>query len=165
MSVLAHCYHIKTVRKYMFLVFFKKKIIWRIIVLQNFVVFCHISTRISHRYTHVSSLPDLPAISLPNPLQPAAEPLFEFPESHSKFPMAICFTRGIVNFYVTLSLHLPISFLSFHLVHRSILHVCFPIAALKINSSVLSLSDSLNMCQYTKLLFLFLTYLTLYNGL
>ena len=32
---------------------------WRIIALQNFVVFCHISTRISHRYTHVHSFPNL----------------------------------------------------------------------------------------------------------
>ena len=48
--------------------FFFKFFNWRIIALQNFVVFCHISTRISHRYTHVSCLPDLPPISLPTPL-------------------------------------------------------------------------------------------------
>ena len=40
---------------------------WRIIALQNFVAFCHTSIRISHRYTHVPSLPDLPPISLPIP--------------------------------------------------------------------------------------------------
>ena len=40
---------------------FKKNFFnWRIIALQNFVVFCHTSTRISHRYTHVPSLPSLP---------------------------------------------------------------------------------------------------------
>ena len=72
-------------------------------------------------------------------LQPVAEPLFEFPESHSKFPLAICFTRGIINFYVTLSIRLPFSLLSSHVVHRSVLYVCFSIAALKINSSVPSL--------------------------
>ena len=38
---------------------------WRIIALQNFVVFCHTSTRIS--YTHVPSLPNLPPISHPAP--------------------------------------------------------------------------------------------------
>ena len=38
---------------------------WRIIALQNFVVFYHTSIRISHRYTHVPSLLDLPPISLP----------------------------------------------------------------------------------------------------
>ena len=36
---------------------------WRIITLQNFVVFCHTSTKISHRYTHVPSLLNLPSIS------------------------------------------------------------------------------------------------------
>ena len=30
-------------------------------------------------------------------LQPVTEPLFEFPESYSKFPLAIYFTYGIVN--------------------------------------------------------------------
>ena len=30
------------------------------------MVFCHTSTRISHRYTHVPSLPNLPPVSLPN---------------------------------------------------------------------------------------------------
>ena len=39
---------------------------WRIIALQNFVVFCHIPVRISHRYTHVPSLLSLPPISLPS---------------------------------------------------------------------------------------------------
>ena len=31
------------------------------------MVFCHSSTRISHRHTHVPSLPNLPPISLPTP--------------------------------------------------------------------------------------------------
>ena len=37
---------------------------WRIIALQNFVVFCQTSTWISHRYTYISSFLNLP-ISLP----------------------------------------------------------------------------------------------------
>ena len=37
---------------------------WRIIALENFVVFCHTSTRISHRCTHVPSFPNLPPTSL-----------------------------------------------------------------------------------------------------
>ena len=74
----------------------------RIIALQNFVVFCRTSTRISHRYTHVPSLLDL----LPSPtLQPVSEALFEFPESYSKFPLAICFTYGTVNSCYSLHLH------------------------------------------------------------
>ena len=39
----------------------------RIFPLQNFVVFCHTSTKISHRYIHVPSLPKLPPLSLPIP--------------------------------------------------------------------------------------------------
>ena len=38
---------------------------WRIIALQNFVVFCHTSTWISHRYTYIPSLLNLPPISHP----------------------------------------------------------------------------------------------------
>ena len=37
---------------------------WRIIALQNFVVFCQTSTWISHRYTYVPFLLNLPPISL-----------------------------------------------------------------------------------------------------
>ena len=36
---------------------------WRIIALQNFVVFCQTSTWISHRYTYIPSLLNLPPIS------------------------------------------------------------------------------------------------------
>jgi len=57
-------------------------------------------------------------------------------ESHSKFPLAIYFPYGIVNFHVTLSIHFTFSLLPSHHVHRSVLYICFSIAALKINSSV-----------------------------
>ena len=128
------------------------------------MVFCHTSTRISRRYIHVPSLPNLP----PRPpshlhphlnLQPVTEPPFEFPESYSKFPLAICFTHGVVNFYVTLSINLPFSLLPFPNLHRSVLYVCFSTAALKINSSVPSLQIPY-ICQYTIFIFLFLTYFT-----
>ena len=39
------------------------------------------------------------------------EPLFEFPESYSEFPLAIYFTYGSVSFHVTLSIHLTLSIL------------------------------------------------------
>ena len=42
-------------------------------------------------------------------LQVDTEPLFEFPEPHSKFSLAICFTHGSVSFCVTLSIHLTLS--------------------------------------------------------
>ena len=45
----------------------KKKINWRIVALQNVVVFCHTSTRVRHKCTHVPSLLDFPPISLPIP--------------------------------------------------------------------------------------------------
>ena len=39
---------------------------WRIIALQNFVVFCQTSTWVSHRYTYIPSLLILPPISFPS---------------------------------------------------------------------------------------------------
>jgi len=81
-------------------------------------------------------------------LQPVAELLFEFPESYSKFPLAIWFTHAIVNFYVTLSIHLPLSLLFSHLVRRSVLYLCFSIAALKINASVPSLISHVYVSVY-----------------
>ena len=80
----------------------------------------------------------LPSSSPPHP-QPFAESMFEVPESYSKFPLAIYFTYGFVNVYVTFSIGLPFSLFSSHSIHRSVLYVCFSIAALKINSSVPSL--------------------------
>ena len=108
---------------------------WRIIALQNFVVFCQISTWISHRYTYVPSLLHLPPISLPiPPLLVVTEPLFEFPEPYSKFSLAVYFTRGIVSFHVTVSIHLTLSSTHHPLptarpcVHESVLCVYFSIA-------------------------------------
>ena len=83
---------------------------WRINALQNFAVFCHTSTWISHRYTYVLSLLNLPPISLPiPPFLVDTEPLFEFPETYSKFPLAVYFTYGNLSFHVTLSIHLTLS--------------------------------------------------------
>ena len=41
------------------ILFFSQFFNWRIIALQNCVVFCHTSTSVSHRYPRVPSLPDL----------------------------------------------------------------------------------------------------------
>ena len=107
-----------------------------ITALQKFVVFCQTSTRISHGYTHIPSLPNLLHISLPiPPFQIVTEPLFKFPKSYGKLPLAIYFTYGIVSFHVTLSIQLTPSFLPSPRIHRSVLYICFSIAALKINSS------------------------------
>ena len=55
---------------------------WRIIALQYWFHFCHTSTWISHS---VCMFPPI----LSHPLLVVTEPWFEFPESYSKFPLAI----------------------------------------------------------------------------
>lgn len=61
---------------------------WEIFAFQNVVIFCHTSTGISHRYTHVpSSRTSLPSSSSSHLLQPVTEALFKAPLSHSKFPL------------------------------------------------------------------------------
>ena len=51
-----------------------------------------------------------PPASLPiPPFSVVTEPLFEFPKSDSKFPLAIYLTYGIVSLHVALSLHLTLS--------------------------------------------------------
>ena len=55
--------------------------------------------------------------------------------SHSKFPLAIYFTYGDVGFHVTLSMHLTLS--SPLPMSISLFSMCFSIAALSVNSSVL----------------------------
>ena len=75
----------------------------KIIVLQNFV-FCQ------HQHESAIGIHMSPPISLPiPPLQVDTEPLFEFSETYSKFPLAIYFTYGNVSFHITLSIHLTFS--------------------------------------------------------
>ena len=120
----------------LFLIYF---FYWRIIALQNFAVFCPISTWISHRYTYIHSLLNLSPISCPiPPLWTDIELLFYFPESYSKLPLAIYFTYGNISLFPCYSLHTPHSLFPSPHVHKSVLYVCFSIAALQINSSVLS---------------------------
>ena len=76
---------------------------WRIIALQSFAVFYQTSTRISHRYIHVPSLPNLPAISLPNTsLDCDRDPIW-VPWVVQQIPIGYLFTYGNVSFPVTLS--------------------------------------------------------------
>ena len=84
---------------------------WRVIALQNFVVFCHASARMSPRHTRPP--PPEPRCYRPpqSTLRPVTEPLLEFPKSHGKLPLASYLTYGIVNFHFILSLHLPFSLL------------------------------------------------------
>ena len=77
-----------------------------IIALQNFEVFCQTATRVSINIPMSPSFRTSLPYPSPSTLQSVTEPLFEFPESHSKFPLAIYFTYSNVNFYVTVSIHL-----------------------------------------------------------
>ena len=81
---------------------------WRITALQYCVGFCHTSTCISHKYTHVPSLSNLPPTSHPiPPLQVITEPQFEFAASYSKFPLALYLIYGSVYVSVLLSSFIP----------------------------------------------------------
>ena len=73
---------------------------WRITALQYWFDFYLASTWISYRYTYVPSLLNLPSTSH---LSQVTEPRFEFPESCSKFPLAIYFTYASVYASMLLS--------------------------------------------------------------
>ena len=75
---------------------------WRIIALQFCVAFCHTSTWISHRYTHVASL-----LNLPPTFQGCHRGLGWAPMSYSKFPLAIYFIYGKVYVSMLLSQFVP----------------------------------------------------------
>ena len=51
---------------------------WRVIALQNSVVFCHTSTWISHRYTYIPSWTSLPPPSLSHPSRLIQSPCLSF---------------------------------------------------------------------------------------
>ena len=63
---------------------------WRMIALQYCDSFCHTSAWISHRYTYVPSLLNLPPASHVLPLWVVREHPIELPASYSKLPVAIC---------------------------------------------------------------------------
>ena len=60
---------------------------------------------------YIYPLPFEPPSHLPPHPTPLGdtEPLFEFPEPHSEFPLALYFTSGNVHFHVTLSVQLTLS--------------------------------------------------------
>ena len=104
------------------------------------VGFCQTSTWISHRYTYVPSLLNLPPTTLPiPPLYVVAEPCSESPESHSKFALAIYFTYGNTYVSILVSPYIPPSSSSPHPMSiSSVLYVIVSIAALQIGSLVRS---------------------------
>ena len=89
------------------------------------------------------------------PFQIVTEPLSEFPESYCKFPLAIYFTYGIVNFHVNLSTHLTLSLLPSPHVLRSVF--CLFLRCCPENKFISTIFlDSMYMHQYTISIFLFL---------
>ena len=114
-------------------------------------------------YTYSPSLLNLPPISCPIPLlQVDTEPLFEFPEPYSKFPLAIYFTYGNVSFHVTLSIHLTLS--SPLSPCPQVYSLCLFLHCQSVNKFFSTIFlDSEYMHQNTIFIFLFLTHFTLYN--
>ena len=104
------------------------------IALQNFVVFCQTSTWISHRYTYIPSLLNLP----PTPLGWYRAPVW-VSWAIQQIPVGYLFSIWYCKF-PCYSFHTSHPLLPSPHVHKSILYVCFSISALKINSSVTFLS-------------------------
>ena len=75
--------------------------------------FCFLSNvNMNQPWVSIISPPfwNFPHTSLPiPPLQADTEPLFEFPEPHSKFPLAVHPTHGNASFHVTPSIHPTLS--------------------------------------------------------
>ena len=59
------------------------------------------------------------------------DPLLEFPETYSKFPLVIYFTYGNASFHVTLSIHLTLSSLLIMLLNHQLLVQSVPSAQTK----------------------------------
>ena len=84
--------------------------------------------------------------------------------NHTANSPRLYFTYGMVNFCVTLCMHLPFSLLSSTVsICPYVYSVCLFLPEKKFFSAISS--ESIYMCQYTIFIFLFLTYFTLYNRL
>ena len=102
-------------------------------------------------FTHVPS-----CLNIPPPLSPSHPSRllgswFEFPESFSKFPLAIYFTYGNVCFQVTLSIPPTLSF--FPPAVPTSLFRCLCLCSANISTIFLG---SMYMCWYLIIVFLFL---------
>ena len=83
--------------------------------------------------------------------------------SHTAHSHWLSVLHMVLYISILLSPYISFSLLSSHLVHRSVLYVCFSIVSLKINSSVPSLQSPYICVSIQYLYFSF--YFTLYNGL
>ena len=106
---------------------------WKIIALQYCVDFYQTLTWTSHRFTHVPSYLNIPHISHPTPR--GYQTRSEFPESYSKFPLAIYFTFGNVYVSVLFAQIIPPSSPR---VQNSVVYVCVSFAVLHIRWLVAS---------------------------
>ena len=100
-----------------YIIFFFLKFIYFLLKDNCFTEFCCFLTNLDMNQPAIGihiSPPFWNSLPSPSPSHPASdtEPLFEFPEPHSKFPLGIYFTYGNVVFHVTLSIHLTLSSLS-----------------------------------------------------
>ena len=115
----------------LFFFFHLKKFIfhWRIIALQNFAVFCQIPTWISHRYTYIPSLLNLPLISPPShPSKLIQSPFLSF-RRHIEIPIGYLFYIWSWRF-LCYSFHTSHPLLPSPHVHKFILYVflyCCPV--------------------------------------
>ena len=127
------------------------------------MVFCHISIRIRHIYTHVPSLPDIPPISLPTPPFNLLQSPCLSSLRHTTNPHGYLFYTWYCKF-LCYSLHtssllpplLPLCSLVCSL------HLFLPCCPENKFISAIT-SDSIYTCQYMIFIFLFLTYFTLCN--
>ena len=147
--------------EYVFLNFFFN---CRITALQCCDGFCHTTMQISHNYTYITSLGNLP--SLPHPTSPLGH--------HRTAGWAPCVIQQLLTSYVyyTWCIHVsmllsPCPTLSvLHCVHKSVLYICISSPSLQIGSSISFFQIAYTyMHKYMIFVFLFLTYCTLYSRL
>ena len=115
---------------------------------------------------HISSLLRLPPTLLIPPLQVVTRHRTDFPVLCCCFPLAIYFTFGSIYMSMPLSHFVPAypSPSPCTQVHCLRLHL-YSCPAPRFFITIFSFLDSIYMCQHTVFVFLFLTYLTVYDKL
>ena len=107
----------------------------RIIALQCCIDFCHTSTWISHRYTHVPTLLKLPSSSTPPTPQGCHRALGWAPLHHTANSHCLSMLHTVI--YVSLPLsQFVLPFPPSRCVYKSVPYVCVSAAALQIDSSI-----------------------------
>ena len=138
---------------------------WKIIGLQYCAGFCHTSTWVSHRYTYVPCILNLPPISSPpHPTSVGFHRAVGWaPCVTQQIPLAICFTYD--NAYVSMLLSQFIPPIPPVLCPR-VCSLCLRLHCCPANGFIRTIFlDAIHMRSYTIFVFLFVTYFTLYNRL